>query len=738
MAEAALGMACPACAAAPDLRAVRAKPEASGPSRRVELSLPSIHCAACISGVERTLLSEPSVTAARVNLTRKRVTVTVLDTPEAEDRLIRILRARGFEARPLDGARLSGTRKDPEGRALLARIGVAGFASMNVMLLSVAVWSGATDATRDLMHWLSALITLPAVAFAATPFFRSAGRALAAGRTNMDVPISTAILLALAVSLSETMLSGEQAFFEAAIMLTFFLLVGRYLAHAARLSARSAAAELAALEVRRARRPLPDGTFETVPVDALREGDMIVVAAGDRVPADGLVTEGRSELDRSMLTGETLPQAIAPGDPVHAGMINLTGSLRVRVVGLGDDTLLRRITHLVEAAELARGSCATLADRAARAYAPLVNVLGVGALLYWGLTLGDWRTAFNIAAAVMIVTCPCGLGLAVPAVQTAASARLFRRGVLLKDGTALERLARIDTVIFDKTGTLTTGDPVLIEPEALGRGNLAHAAGLAATSRHPLAQAISTAARNADMPPIPASEAREVPGLGIRGHFGEIEARLGRASWVGDASSAEPAETTTWLRLGTADPLPLRFADEPRPDARQTVSAFRDARMHIALLSGDGEVPVAKLSAAVGIDLWHASATPIDKAAYLSSIRERGGRALMIGDGFNDAAALALADVSITPASAVDVSRASADIVLTSNRLSDAVGAWRIARTARRRMVENIAFSFAYNLITVPIAFMGHVSPLIAAIAMSGSSIVVSLNALRLDPWGRR
>lgn len=733
MAEAALGMACPACAAAPDLRGLRMSPEVAGPLRRVELSLPSIHCAACISGVERTLLADASVSAARVNLTRKRVSVTMLDTPEAEERLIRVLRARGFEARPLDGERLSGTRKDPEGRALLARIGVAGFASMNVMLLSVAVWSGATDATRDLMHWLSALITLPAVAFAAMPFFRSAARALATGRTNMDVPISTAILLALAVSLSETMMSGEQAFFEAAIMLTFFLLVGRYLAHAARLSARSAAAELAALEVHRAERPRPDGTLETVPIDALREGDVVVVAAGDRIPADGLVTEGRSELDRSMLTGETLPQAIAPGDPVHAGMINLTGSLRIRVLGLGDDTLLRRITHLVEAAELARGSCATLADRAARAYAPLVNVLGVGALLYWGLTLGDWRTAFNVAAAVMIVTCPCGLGLAVPAVQTAASARLFRRGVLLKDGTALEKLARIDTVIFDKTGTLTTGDPVLIDPGALEPEDLALAAGLAAASKHPLARAITRAARDTGVSPVAVSGMREVPGLGIRGRVGGVEARLGRASWIGDTRFAEPAETTSWLRLGSAPPLALRFADEPRPDARETVAAFRKDRVHVALLSGDGEVPVGKLAAAVGIDLWHAGATPIDKAGYLRRVRDRGCRALMIGDGFNDAAALAMAEVSITPASAVDVSRASADIVLTSNRISDAAVAWRTARVARRRMVENIAFSFAYNAITVPIAFMGHVSPLIAAIAMSGSSIVVSLNALRLD-----
>ncbi len=732
MSDMALGLACPACAAAPDRETLlAAAPPPSAPLRRIELSLPDIHCAGCISGVESTLLGDPSVAAARVNLTRKRVNATVVDAPEAEERLIALLRARGFEARPLDGARLAGTRADPEGRDLLARIAVAGFASMNVMLLSVAVWSGASDATRDLMHWLSALITLPAVAFAAMPFFRSAIRALMAGRLNMDVPISTAILLAAAVSLSETVLSGRQAFFEAAIMLTFFLLVGRYLAHAARLSARSAAAELAALEVHRAERVGADGARETVPVDALRPGDLVAVAAGGRIPVDGVVTEGRSELDQSMLTGETLPRLAGPGDTVHAGMVNLTGELHLRAIGLGEETLLRRITHLVEAAELARGRFATLADRAARAYAPLVNVLGIGALLYWGLTLGDWRTAFNIAAAVMIVTCPCGLGLAVPAVQTAASARLFRRGVLLKDGTALEKLAQIDTVVFDKTGTLTTGHPRLVNADELDAPTLAVAAGIARPSRHPLSGAIRAAAEAAGVTPAPVTEVTERAGLGARGLLGDVEVRLGRAEWVGVKCGAE-AGTTSWLRIGDGEARPLRFTDEARADAGATVEAFQDEGLRVALLSGDGEGPVGRLAAELGIDFWYAGVTPIEKSDYLSRLRAEGAHTLMIGDGLNDAAALAMADVSITPASAVDASRASADIVLTSNRLGDAAGAWRIARLARRRMVQNIVFSFAYNIITVPIAITGHVSPLIAAIAMSGSSLVVSLNALRL------
>jgi P-type Cu2+ transporter len=386
-------LACPACAALPELAAAPATTTAaSAPLRRFEISLPSIHCAACITGVERTLGAEPGVAAARVNLTLRRVAVTATDAPGTEARLIAALGRRGFEARPLDTAALEATRSDAVGRDLLARIAVAGFALMNVMLLSISVWSGATDSTRDFMHWLSAAIALPAVAFAAQPFFRNALTALAGRRLDMDVPISTAILLALGVSLYETMHSGAHAFFDAALMLTFFLLIGRYLAHLTRASARSAAAELAALEVRMTERVTPDGGRETVPVDAVRAGDILAVPVGERVPVDGTVTEGRSEIDPAMLTGETMPEAVAPGALVRAGMMNLSGPFLMRAEALGEDTLLRQIARLVETAERSRSRYASLADRAARVYSHVVNVLAITAFFGWGFSraTGGW------------------------------------------------------------------------------------------------------------------------------------------------------------------------------------------------------------------------------------------------------------------------------------------------------------------------------------------------------------
>jgi Cu2+-exporting ATPase len=562
------------------------------------------------------------------------------------------------------------------------------------------------------------------------PFFRNAVAALRAGRMDMDIPISTAILMATWVSVQETWLSGRYAFFEAAIGLTFFLLIGRYLAHLGRAAARSAATEIAALEVRMAERVMPDGHHETVPTDALRAGDRLAVAAGTRIPADGTVVEGRSEIDASLLTGETLPEAVAPGASVRAGQMNLTGPLVVRAEALGADSLLGQIGRLVEAAEQSRSRYATLAERAARAYAPMVNVLAVAALLLWGFGTQDWRLAVTICAAVLIVTCPCGLGLAVPAVLTAASGRLFRDGVLMKDGTALEKLAEIDTVVFDKTGTLTTGRPVLINAADVPSGSLALASALARGSAHPLARAIADAARDRGIAPAEVDDVAEHPGLGISGTAGGRRLRLGRAEWVG--ASGDTEETSTWLVAGTEEPVAFRFADEPRPEAATTVAALRGAGLHVALVSGDAPGPVAALAARVGIDDWTARASPAEKVARLEALRAEGRRVLMVGDGLNDTAALAAAHVSISPASAVDASRSAADLIVIGDRLDRVVSSWRTARVSRRRILENFVFAFGYNIITVPIAFAGHVTPLLAAIFMSGSSLVVTLNALRL------
>jgi len=548
------------------------------------------------------------------------------------------------------------------------------------------------------------------------------------GRLNMDVPIVLAIVLAIATSLWETMLSGEHAYFDAALALTFFLLAGRYLDHRTRAIARSAAEELTALEVPRATR-VRQGVEEVVNVAELAVGDLILVRPGGRMPVDGEIVSGTSEIDRSLLTGETLPVFAGEGQAVSAGEVNLTGPLTIRASAVGAETSLHRMADLVAIAESGRSRYTSLADKAAKLYAPGVHILSGLSFLGWYLYTWDMRTALNIAAAVLIITCPCALGLAVPAVTTAASGRLFRRGMLIKHETALERLAQVDTVVFDKTGTLTTGTPHLTNLNALPRAAVETALALAQGSSHPLAQAITKAARDAGFAAAEVREVTEVPGYGTKGLFAGEEVRLGRASWTGAEGLSQ---TATYLKIGAAAPLALTFTDALRPGAEEAVQALVNEGKRVILMSGDTTPAVEALAQRLGIPQWVAEALPADKAARVEALRNDGAHVLMVGDGLNDTAALAAAHVSISPATALDAARVASDIVLLGNDLSPIGAACETAKSATRRIRENFRIATVYNIIAVPLAVAGLATPLIAALAMSLSSITVSLNALRL------
>ena len=745
--------ACPACTVVPAAERIAAlRAQRAG---RIVLSLPNAGGAQSISTVEAALQAIPGVQSARVNLTLKRVSVEA-DGHVAAAQLIEVLATQGQEAHELDPGLLSVTETDRQGRELLMRLGVAFFSMMNVMLLSVAVWSGAEDATRDLFHWISGAIALPTVIFAGQPFFKSAWASLRQGKLGMDVPISLALILASTISVFETWNSGRHAYFDAAVMLAFFLLLGRYLDHRTRAIARSAAEELAALEVPRAIL-LVDGAEIETPIDAVAAGDTVLVRPGARMPVDGIVLHGASELDRSLLTGESLPVPAGQGTVVSAGEVNLTGPLMVQVTATGKDSSLHRMADLVAVAEGTKTRYTSLADRASRLYSPLVHILSFSAFGYWmWATGGDLRYAINISAAVLIITCPCALGLAVPAVITSASGRLFRKGLLIKHGTALERLAEVDTVVFDKTGTLTLGTP---EPVALTdhpSEAVAVAAALAAGSSHPLARALAEGAKAAGIAPAQVTGIREVPGHGIEGQFQGTRVRLGRADWCG----ADPLPmTATYLSIagdlgapatlsaspppggegmGVGGPRPEKqthafaFTDRLRPGAEKAVAALKAAGMQVELLSGDAEAPVRDLAERLGIPQRQAGVLPAEKAARVSQLSAEGRKVLMVGDGLNDTAALAAAHVSISPASALDAARVASDIVLLGQDIAPIADAARISRQATRRMIENFLISGGYNIIAVPLALIGHATPLAAALAMSLSSITVSLNAMRL------
>lgn len=719
--------ACPACVAAPSAERIAAAAVQAKDARLI-LSLPQAHCAACISTVEQVMAKVPGVRSARVNLTLKRVSVDAAPEVTA-DQLITAAASVGYDAHELDPGLLSATETDRQGRDLLMRLGVAFFSMMNVMLLSVAVWSGADGVTRDLFHWISAAIALPTVVFSGQPFFRSAWRSLRVGRLGMDVPISLALVLASSISLFETWNSGHHAYFDAAVMLTFFLLLGRYLDHRTRAVARSAAEELAALEVPRAT-VLRDDQQVTVGISEVIVGDLVLVRPGGRMPVDGIIIEGSSEIDRSLLTGESLPVFGGPGLKVSAGEVNLTGPLTLRVTAAGKDSSLHRMADLVAVAESARTKYTSLAERAASWYSPLVHLLSFSAFGFWmWKTGGDVRFAVNISAAVLIITCPCALGLAVPAVVTSASGKLFRKGLLIKDGTALERLAEVDAVVFDKTGTLTMGAP---EPTNLGDHPdtaLEVALALAGASSHPLAMALAEAARTAGLKPARVDDIREVPGYGIEGQWKGQTVRLGRAEWCGGAALDV---TATYLCTGAGQPRAFTFADRLRPGAVEAVESLKAQGMAVRMISGDAEGAVRDLATRLGIDDWVAGALPAEKSALVADLSSKGHRVLMVGDGLNDTAALAAAYVSISPASALDAARVASDIVLLGKDMAPISDAVRIARQSSRRIRENFGISALYNVVAVPLALVGLATPLAAALAMSLSSITVSLNALRL------
>ena len=709
------------------------KRDADGISH-MDLAVEGVGCAGCIRKIENGLKELPGVTEARLNFTNRRLAVgwrdKALDAAKVIDAIDRI----GYRAHPFEAGRAE-SDEARQARWLMRCLAVAGFAAMNIMLLSVAVWSGSSDMTpetRDFFHWLSALIALPAAAYAGQPFFRSAWNALRTGRTNMDVPISLGVTLALGMSVIETINHAHHAYFDSAIMLLFFLLCGRYLDHAMRRKTRAVAGNLAALKAEVAHRFEKNGEIVIVPVAALKPGDRLLVRPGERMAADGVVISGASEIDESLVTGETARRAVAAGaiDPRRQPEF-------LRRPDRPSDGGGRRYPHCrgrAASGEGGRGKSRylRLADRAARFYAPVVHATAALTAIGWLLAGASVHDAVVTAIAVLIITCPCALALAIPAVQVVASGAMFRSGVILNSGDAIERLAEADTIVFDKTGTLTLPEPRVDNAAGIEPDLLQMAARLALSSHHPLAAAVAREAH--DRTPI--EGAVEVPGQGVRAMIDGHEARLGSAAFCGiaDQIGQLPAgdSGTSLIAFTHGDrKTVLAIRQSLRPDAIAAVKALKAQGYDVRIMSGDRAEAVAPIAAALGISDWQAALKPADKIAALDALKAAGRRVLMVGDGLNDAPALAAAHASLSPISAVDLAQAQADAVFLGERLQPVVDALAIARRARRLMLQNLGLAVIYNAVAVPIAIAGLVTPLIAAVAMSGSSLLVTLNALR-------
>ncbi|MBD2748836.1 cadmium-translocating P-type ATPase [Microvirga sp. BT688] len=704
-------------------------------TRQSDLSVPGIHCAACIAAVERTLARLPGIEVARVNLSMKRVAVTWRTADGTPPDLIGTLRRIGYEAHLFA---LDENARDPELARLIKALAVAGFCAMNIMMLSVSVWSGADADSRQAFHLISAVLALPALVYSGRVFYASAWSALRHGRTNMDVPISIGVTLAFALSLYDTVHNAPHAYFDAATSLLFFLLIGRTLDHMMRERARSAVAGLARLAPAGAT-VIRDGRPLYLPVSDIEPGASLLIAAGERVPVDGLVTHGMSEVDRSLVSGESAPGRVAPGEPVQAGVMNLTGPLTVRVTARAEDSFLAEMVRLMEAAEGGRARYRRLADRASALYSPVVHTMALLSFLGWLFLTGDWHVSISIAIAVLIITCPCALGLAVPIVQVMAARRLFERGIMVKDGSALERLAEVDSVAFDKTGTLTLGRPSLVNAAEIPQSAMEIAHGIAVGSRHPVARAIADAPSQGARPIMAFERVEEVPGLGLEAFKDGDRYRLGRPEWALDGGNPTlaPAASISLLARNSEFLASFILEDHVRPDARETVGDLVNQGLGVEILSGDREAVVSGLALKLGMRDSTAELLPVGKVARIEALGREGRKVLMVGDGLNDAPALSAAHVSMAPATAADIGRNAADFVFLNESLSAVTEALGISRRSRRLIFQNFALAIGYNALAVPIAVLGYVTPLVAAIAMSLSSIIVVANAMRLTT-GRR
>lgn len=706
--------------------------EADG-THTLNLLVDGMHCPSCVAHIENALNKQEGIINARLNLSTKRLRVSWKKGKELGNKWVEIINNMGYRAVPFD-PNTSDTFEKQEEKFLLRCLAIAGFASGNLMLFSIPMWTATGiemgALTRSMFQWIQVLIAVPAIIYSGIPFYKSAFIALKDKHTNMDVPISVAVILTTFMSIFEIVHRGQHAYLDSSVMLLFFLLIGRYLDTIARGKARSAAHDLLQMMTGFATVLHDNGSTETIPLAEIKEGMVLIVSSGEKVGADGEVIKGESEIDTSLITGESIPQKIEVGAKVFAGTINISAPIQVKITKAGENSLLADIIKLMEKAEQSQAKYVTIADKISGWYTPVVHILAGGTFLFWWLVMGmGWQASLLIATTVLIITCPCALGLAVPVVQVLASSKLMRSGILIKSGDALERLADITHIAFDKTGTLTIGKPQIVDFSSYKDDDLQLAASIAAHSKHPLSAAIS-AAYNGELLDM---EVTETPGYGLEAKYNNKTVRLGKRSWCGIDNNKYDNALEIWLAIEGAKPLRFKFVDQIRKDAGNTIQALQENGYNILLVSGDREEVAKSVAAELGIQEVYAGISPLEKCEILEKLKNEGSRVLMVGDGLNDAPSLASAAVSMSPSSAMDITQNTADIVFQGERLKPILTSINTAKFTQTLVKQNFILAIIYNIIAIPLAVMGFITPLIAAIAMSASSLTVVANALRLN-----
>ncbi|MFA7269462.1 MAG: heavy metal translocating P-type ATPase [Sterolibacterium sp.] len=716
--------------------------------REISLILEGITCAACIWLNEQHLARQPGITGVAINYATRRARVRWDERRTKLSAILEAIAAIGYRAHPYDPLR-SELLAQKERRAALWRLFVAGFGMMQVMMYAVPVYlANDGDMTPDieqLMRWASLVLTLPVILYSAAPFFRSAWRDIRLARVGMDVPVALGVGSAFAASCWATLSASGAVYFDSVTMFLFLLLGGRYFEMMARQKATRGIETLARALPTFASRldSFPSLAAQRVAVAELLVGDIVLVQPGEVIAADGVIIQGSSAADESVITGESAAVAKQTGDTVIGGSVNVSSPLAVRVEKVGADTRLATIQRLVERATAEKPQLVEMADRIAVRFIGALLVLALLSGVVWYVV--EPQRALWIFVAVLVVSCPCALSLATPAALAVATGALARLGVMVTRGHAIEVLARADHFVFDKTGTLTQGRLTLVETLALGSMSEAAALTMAATleqgSGHPIGRALREAA--GAVPFDPPENLHTLTGQGVEAHLGGMVVRIGTPGFAG-ALHGEPlpeaalrwseaggsvvalANARGWLAL-------LRFQDSLRPQAAALIGALRATGVKLSILSGDTPSAVDEVAAQLGVTDALGGQTPEAKHAFITRLQSRGAIVAMVGDGVNDAPVLAQAQVSIAMGSGTDLARQQADIVFLAEDLLHLAQGVKLSRQALRIVRQNLAWAFAYNLLAIPLAMLGIVTPWMAGIGMSMSSLLVVLNALRLQ-----
>ncbi len=749
----------------------------------VELMIQGLHCGACVWLIENILYKNPQILRARINLTRKTLVIDYRGIESDGNKIIAPLNEIGYKFLPIDQEVIAQEEKKYND-SLLKALAVAGFGAGNIMLFSFALWFANSNemglATHQLFQFVSALIALPVVIYSARIFFISAYRSISIGRANMDVPISLAIILAGVVSIFQAFKGGDHVYFDSAVMLIFFLLIGRFLEMKARKKAFNIATQFTLLNASFAR--VDNGSeLKILPIKKLEKDMILLVASGEKIACDGEVIEGESEIDDSLLTGEVALKKVIKNSKVFAGTINVLQPIKIKITSTINSTVLSQIISLINQSENSKTSCELIAEKLAKIYTPLVHILAFVTFSLWYFLIDkSFEQALMNATAVLIITCPCALALAIPIVQTIAISGFINKKLLIKNGEALEKINKIDTVIFDKTGSLTYGNPRLkaiyqIKNKSLELLEknpkdfyLMIAIAMAKKSLHPISQALI----NSGSIKIFDVEVKEEKSLGLIAKFDQkileemfnelndkelinkiisnyndqsFEVKLGRADFcdinienyieeIAIKNNDNYQQLTTFMSFNKQQ-LVFVFDDEIKSDGKEVILFLQNSGKRVILLSGDNKKNVEMVAKKLAINEFYFEQTSLQKAQFLKKLQQENRQFMMIGDGLNDAPSLALATVSVSFSQASDLSKNIADIIINSTQLTPIISLFNGSKKAFKLMKQNLLLALLYNLIALPFAMMGLVVPLIAALAMSTSSLLVILNSLSINKF---